>query len=124
MPAIQRFYCIFLKNIYRNMTLDYICYLVKFQLLMIYSSKVIFKNAPFHVQVLITTHHNLPDIEVVFNFFRLLMCGFINFIVDCTNSRLFFVHTSTEGVKISLNNHLYQCRSLVVIFLSSKIKTY
>ena len=65
--------------------------------------------------------YSLPDIEVVFNFFRLLMCGVINFIVHATNSRLFFVHTSTEGVKISLNNHLYQCRSLVVIFLSSKI---
>ena len=48
----------FLKK-YRNMTLDYICYLVKFQFLMIYSSKVIFKNAPSHVQVLITNHHNL-----------------------------------------------------------------
>ena len=41
------------------MTLDYICYLVKFQFLMMYSSKVIFKNAPSHVQVLITNHHNL-----------------------------------------------------------------
>ena len=83
------------------MTLDYVCYLVKFQFLMIYSSKVIFKNAPSHVQVLITTHHNLPDIEVVFNFFRLLICGVINFIVDSTHSRLIFVHTSTDGVKIS-----------------------
>ena len=41
------------------MTLDHICYLFRFQFLMIYSSKVIFKNAPSHVQVLITTHHNL-----------------------------------------------------------------
>ena len=83
------------------MTLDYVCYLVKFQFLMIYSSKVIFKNAPSHVQLLITAHHNLPDIEVVFNFFRVLMCGVINFIVDFTHSRLSFVHTSTDVVKIS-----------------------
>ena len=83
------------------MTLDHICYVFRFQFLMIYSSKVIFKNAPSHVQVLITTRHNLSDIEVVFNFFRLLMCGVINFTVDFTHSRLFFVHTSTDGVKLS-----------------------
>ena len=83
------------------MTLDYICYLVKFQFLMIYSSKVIFKNAPSHVQVLITTHHNLTDIEVAFNFFRLLTSGVINFLVELSHSCLFFVHTSTDGVKIS-----------------------
>ena len=83
------------------MSLDYIGLLVKFQFLIIYSSKVIFKNAPCHEQVLITTDHNLPDIEVVFNVFRLLMCGVTNFIVDFTHSRLLVVHTSTDGVKIS-----------------------
>ena len=83
------------------MTLDHICYLFRFQFLMIYSSKVIFKNAPSHIQVLITNRHNLPHIELVFNFFRLLMCGVINFIVDFTHSRLFFVHASTDGVKLS-----------------------
>ena len=83
------------------MSLDYIGLLVKFQFLIIYSSKVIFKNAPCHEQVLITTDHNLPDMEVAFNFFRPLICGVTNFIVDFTHSRLLFVHTSTGGVKIT-----------------------
>ena len=83
------------------MSLDYIGLLVKFQFLIIYFSKVIFKNAPCHEQVLITTDHNLPDMEVAFNFFRPLICGVTNFIVDFTHSRLLFVHTSTGGVKIT-----------------------
>ena len=83
------------------MSLDYIGLLVKFQFLIIYSSKVIFKNAPCHEQVLSTTDHNLPDMEVAFNFFRPLICGVTNFIVDFTHSRLLFVHTSTGGVKIT-----------------------
>ena len=83
------------------MSPDYIGSLVKFQFLIIYSSKVILKNAPCHEQVLITTDHNLPDMEVAFNFFRLLISGVTNFIVDFTHSRLLFVHTSTGGVKIT-----------------------
>ena len=82
---------------------------------MIYSSKVIFKNAPYHVQVLITTHHNFPDIEVVFNFFRWLMCGATNFIIDFAHSPFsspLHVHFHRSCENQFVNHHLYQCRVL------------
>ena len=87
---------------YRNMTLDYICYLVKFQFLQF---QLLFKSYIQKCTLSCTSTHydssQRTDIEVVFNFFRLLMCGVINFMADFTHSCLFFVHTSTDGVKIS-----------------------
>ena len=84
------------------MTLDYICYLVKFQFLQF---QLLFKSYIQKCTLSCTSTHydssQLTDIEVVFNFFRLLMCGVINFMADFTHSCLFFVHTSTDGVKIS-----------------------